>query len=150
MSNPMRRAGTSASAPSSARASAAFEDILAGHSDRVRRIATELRAILFEAVPDVVEKGNRGWHGVAYHHSVAGYFCGIFPAEDQVKLGFEFGALLNDPGILTGAGSQVRYVVLRSMRDVRRGAIKKLIEEALALPPERSIKLGLLRALRDH
>ena len=56
--------------------------------------------------PEAVEKAYPSWHGIGYRLPESGYFCGICPLADSVKLGFEFGVLLPDPqGLLEGQGS---------------------------------------------
>ena len=67
-----------------------------------------------------------------------------------MKLGFEFGVLLNDPdGVLEGMGQQVRYVVIKEGQAIPEGAIKQLLEAAVGLPHQRGVKLGLVRNLKD-
>ena len=88
-------------------------DIFASHTRDIRDLTRCLRELVRVAAPAATEKVCPGWHGFGFHDPKAGYFCGIFPQTDSVKLGFEFGRLLPDPqGLLQGDGKQVRYVVL--------------------------------------
>ena len=122
------------------------DDILAGLMPEVHALAQRLRQLVRETVPEAAEVANPGWHSLGYHHPEAGYFCGIFPQEDKVKLGFEFGALLPDPdGVLEVVGKQLRYLVLEQGAAVSESAIKKLLIDATNLPDLRAAKLALLR-----
>ncbi len=70
-----------------------------------------LRGLIRDALPEVEEAARPGWHAIGYRHPDQGYLCGIFPHDDAVKLGFEFGMLLPDPDrLLSGDGKQLRYV----------------------------------------
>jgi hypothetical protein len=122
------------------------EHILTGHTPEVREICEALRSLVRSAVPEASETAYPSWHGIGYTHPQTGYFCAIFPHQDLVKLGFEYGILLPDPDrLLVGDGKQVRYVVIRQRADMRAEAIQKLIEAALSLPAERDAKLCLIR-----
>lgn len=122
------------------------EHILTGHSPEVRELCEALRSLVRVEVPDAIEVAYPSWHGIGYHHPRCGYFCAIFPMNDYVKLGFEFGVLLPDPdGLLTGDGKQVRYAIIRQQADIRVEAIRKLIQAALSLPPERAVKLWMIK-----
>ena len=132
----------------STRKSVTPDDILAGHSLEVRGLAENLRRVIKETVPDAEEVAYPVWHGIGYRHSEAGYFCGIFPQHESVKLGFEFGVLLPDPeGVLGGDGRQVRYVTIEQGRGIPSEAIRKLVLAALSLPTSREAKLWLVRAM---
>jgi len=129
------------------RATTQPEDILASHNPEVRALAERLRKIIHDTVPAAIEAAYPGWHSIGYHHPDSGYFCGIFPQNDRVKLGFEFGVLLPDPDrLLEGAGTQVRYVNIRDRKDIRVRALKKLLVEAINLPDRRETKLGLIKS----
>jgi hypothetical protein len=122
------------------------EHILTGHSPEVRELCEALRSLVRVEVPDAIEVAYPSWHGIGYHHPSCGYFCAIFPMNDYVKLGFEFGVLLPDPdGLLTGDGKQVRYAIIQQQADIRVEAIRKLIQAALSLPPERAVKLWMIK-----
>ena len=122
------------------------EQILAGHTPEVRQLCETLRSLVLAEAPEAWEVAYPSWHGIGYHHPTCGYFCAIFPMEAYVKLGFEFGVLLPDPErLLTGAGKQVRYVMVRQPADIRAEAIARLIQAALSLPPERDAKLWMIK-----
>jgi hypothetical protein len=101
------------------------EHILTGHTPEVRELCEALRSLVRAEVPEASEVAYPSWHGIGYHHPTCGYFCAIFPVNDYVKLGFEFGVLLPDPdGLLTGDGKQIRYVNLRQQADIQARANK--------------------------
>ena len=122
------------------------EEILTGHTPEVRELCEALRSLVRAEVPEAIEVAYPSWHGIGYHHPRCGYFCAIFPMKDTIKLGFEFGVLLPDPeGMLTGDGKQVRYVNIHRQADIRAEAIRQLIQAALSLPPERDVKLWMIK-----
>ena len=117
------------------------EDIVANHSPEVRRLVERLRTLITETVPLATEHPYPVWHGIGYRHPQQGYFCGIFPQQDQVKVGFEYGLLLPDPeGLLKGSGKRVRYMHVHNLGELREDALKALLLAAINLQ-----KLGTSR-----
>lgn len=122
-------------------------DILASHTAEICRIVETLRSLIHKAVPQAREKAQPRWHSLNFSHPEAGYFCGIFPFQNEVKLIFEFGVLLADlEGLLQGNAKQIRYVLLRNQEDINTHRIQKLIEAALELPHSRATKLALIQS----
>jgi Uncharacterized conserved protein len=79
--------------------------LLSAEPPEVAQLLLRLRDVVREAHPDLQEKVNLGWHGIAYRHSRAGYVCGLFPRGNGVNVGFEHGADHPDPhGRLVGTG----------------------------------------------
>lgn len=108
------------------------DDILADYPPMVRALTERLRTLVRETIPTATETAYPVWRGIGYRAPECGYFCGIFPQRDHVKLGFEHGASLSDPdGLLEGSGKQVRYVIVRTGKDIRKRAIKKLLVTAV-------------------
>lgn len=100
-----------------------------GLSPRTHQLAERLRQLIRKVVPEVEEAGYPGWKLIGYRYRR--YFCFIAPQTDRVCLGFEHGISLPDPdGLLEGTGKQVRYVVIRSAKDLRVAPLKKLIQLA--------------------
>ena len=63
-----------------------------------------------------------------------GTVCGFMAGKEHVTFIFLRGAALPDPeGLLEGTGKSVRHVKVRTMNDVRKPALKKLIVEAAKL-----------------
>ena len=122
-------------------------DLLIDHTPDVRLLVQAVRAIIFEVVPEASETAHPSWRSLNYRHPQSGYFLGIFPMRDTVRLAFEFGVLLPDPGnLLTGEGRQVRYLDLRDQAAFPTEALKEFILAALALPASRQVKLALIQS----
>ena len=48
-----------------------------------------------------------------------------------MNLGFMYGAELDDPeGLLEGTGKLLRHIKIRSLEELRRAAVKSLVEQA--------------------
>lgn len=63
-----------------------------------------------------------------------GTLCGFMTGKEHVTFIFLRGAALPDPeGLLEGTGKSVRHVKVRTVADVKRPALKKLIVEAAKL-----------------
>ncbi len=106
--------------------------ILGSHSSKVRSLANRLRLFIRKTIPEVEERAYPGWHGIGFRHPAAGYLCGIFPQEKCVKLYFEHGRLLPDPGkLFTGKGNQTGQIVFRKLGDIRRQPLQQLLHESV-------------------
>jgi hypothetical protein len=90
---------------------AGLAELLADHSDDIQALFRRLRQAILTAVPELIERVYPGWHGLGFHHPDRGYLLAIFPMEDEVKVGFEYGAHLPDPyELLSGTGRRLRYL----------------------------------------
>ncbi|WP_433284590.1 hypothetical protein ACQPZQ_25210 [Pseudonocardia sp. CA-142604] len=88
-----------------------LEELLVGEPPAVAALVHRLRAVVRAAHPDLRERVNSGWHGLAFHHPRAGYVCALFPRDGGVNVGFEHGGDLPDPhGRLLGEGRRTRDV----------------------------------------
>jgi hypothetical protein len=118
--------------PKARRTVTSAEELLAEFPVEVRALAEQLRRLVREMVPTASEQVYPGWKALGYRDPQSGYFCGIFPQADHVRLLFEHGAALPDPeGLLTGSTRQVRFIEVRRARDIRSGAIRRLLRAAL-------------------
>ncbi len=119
--------------PSSRKPNATAADILRPFPPDVRKTAKEMQRLVKEAIPTATEHPYIGWKGIGYRDPQAGYFAGIFPQPDHVRLLFEHGAMLDDPdGILRGDNvRQVRWIVLRPGAHIPRAAIMRMLRRAL-------------------
>lgn len=109
------------------------EAFLASYSPDVQAIANALRRLVKATVPEVQERVVLGWQLIGYRVPDgvrSRYFCFVAPQADVVRLGFEYGVLLDDQAQLEGDGSQVRYVSIRSLEAVDTGRLSQLIAEA--------------------
>lgn len=123
------------------------DDILAGHSPAIIVLANKLRNIIKATIPEASEVAYPVWHAVGLRHPEAGYFCGIFPYKDHIKIYFEYGRFLpSDDRMLEGSGRKTRYIFIRTPKDIKVAAFKKLLKASINfkknLPPNRA-KLGV-------
>lgn len=108
------------------------ESLLAGYPPPVRILAERLRDIVRATIPDAEERVQPGWRALGYHDPHAGYFCGIFPQHGCVRIYFERGRWLADPdGLLEGDGRRTRMMVIRTARDIRAPALRRLLRRAV-------------------
>ena len=92
-----------------------------------------------KAIRELVSKTVKGceeyvspWKTPAFDSN--GPLCVFVVQKDHVTLAFLRGAILPDPDkLLQGTGKGVRNLKLRTLDDVRRPGVKKLIEEAAKL-----------------
>lgn len=121
-----------------------FEDVIAGFSAEVERIARGLRDLIDSVHPDAVEVPRPGERTAGYgvgpkKMSDTYVYIGVY--QKYVNLGFYHGASLPDPkGLLDGAGKQLRHVKVHSLIDVGQPALRNFVEAALM---ERREALGL-------
>ena len=108
--------------------------------DDVCDFALELREFVLEVAPEVSE--TIAFKALCYYKPgqpygvIGGNVCMIGPRDDTLHLGFIHGASLADPGgLLQGTAKAKRYIELRSSKDIRRPAFKKLIRAAIAHEP---------------
>lgn len=91
-----------------------------------------LRDLVLEQAPDAVERVRPGWRLLGFE--LRQYFCGIAPQRDHVRLLFERGAELDDPGgQLRGMGTQVRYLRFDLPEDVDPAQVQHFLALAIAL-----------------
>lgn len=125
-----------------------IEAFLEKFSEPVRDLASSLIDIVSTAATDAKMGVRVGWGCVAFTHPRVGYFAGVFVAESQVRVGFEFGVLLDDPArSLTGTGSQMRYLDVPFAKPVPAQYVAELVRQAIDLPPEASIRRMMVREL---
>lgn len=88
-----------------------------------------------KTVEGAQETGYPGWHAIGYRHPTVGYFCGIFPSKDRVKLFFEYGSTLPDPGglLLGGPKMRGRYLEFKNVQDIDGQAIVQFLVAATAM-----------------
>jgi len=108
--------------------------------DDLAELALELQAFVREIAPGLNE--TISFNSICYYkpdapyRTIGGNVCMIGRKDDCLDLGFIHGAGLPDPdGLLKGKARYARHVEIRSRRDVRRGAFRKLIGAAIAYTP---------------
>jgi hypothetical protein len=111
------------------------EDFLALYPDPVRDVGLALRATILATLPRIEETVDRPGRivGYGFGRGYADTICTIIPSKSGIKLGIVNGASLDDPdGLLEGAGKRHKYVIVKSVADARRAAVKRLLKSALA------------------
>ena len=94
-------------------------------------VAKAVRALMKKAVKGVEEYVNP-WMIPSFDSN--GPLCCFMVGKEHVTFAFMRGAALPDPEkLLEGTGKGVRHVKLRSVADVKRPGVKKLIAEAAKL-----------------
>lgn len=113
-----------------------FQFILDLKSQEVIDLFSDARQYLLELAPDCNE--------LVYHtHALTSVFsisdklsdafCMLPIYTNHVNLGFNKGALLNDPNkLLTGTGNLIRHIDIKTPSDYRNPEVTELIKEAIA------------------
>lgn len=126
---------------------AAISKLLESSNRPVCEAFDDLVAFVHSAVPEATAKVNPGWRSLNFSHARVGYFCGLFPFEDHLRVVFEFGVLLPDPaGLFDDRQKQIASITIRRRRDIRRRALRRMLLDAIALPADRATRLALVRA----
>ncbi len=102
-----------------------------------------MRRLILEITPDSWEAFRPGWRALVYRRKGVGYFCGLFPRADRVRLYFEYGVLLPDPArILQGETRQTRTIDFSVPGDIEalRPALDMMIREAAAFVRPRGFR----------
>ena len=121
-----------------------FDDALADSSDRVQEIARQLRALIVDVYPDVVEvpwpKQRIVGYGVG-PKKMSEHFCYIGAHRDHANLGFYYGAELPDPeGLMEGTGQKLRHIKARDTEGIDLSSLRRYVQLAL---DERKETLGI-------
>jgi hypothetical protein len=113
-----------------------FDELMAGVEPELVRIARRLRALVRSVDKDAVETVRLGDHAATYGigpRKMTDGYAYIMPMRGYVNLGFYQGALLADPDrLLEGTGKGLRHVKIRTLAEVDRPAVRKLVAAALA------------------
>jgi len=93
------------------------EAFLEPYPARMRQIAERLRRVVSDAVPEAIERVRPGWRLIGYDLPLRArprYFAFVAPEDAHVHLGFEYGALMDDPNKALGGRElrRVRFVTL--------------------------------------
>ena len=111
-----------------------FEDAVAKAGPKARDLAYQLRTLVAEVMPNVVEvpwpKMRMASYGVGPKKK-SEHFCYVSAQKDDVNLGFYYGAELPDPDeLLQGTGKLLRHVKIREVKAIRSRALRRLLEVA--------------------
>ena len=114
-------------------------------------VAKAVRTLVKKTVKGVEEYVNP-WKIPSFDSN--GPLCCFMVGKQHVTFAFLRGAALPDPEkLLEGTGKGVRHVKLRSVADVKRPGVKKLIAEAAKLnkkDPASGIMVGMEKRKRKH
>ena len=114
-------------------------------------VAKAVRGLVKKTVKGVEEYVNP-WKIPSFDSN--GPLCCFMVGKQHVTFAFLRGAALPDPEkLLEGTGKGVRHVKLRSVADVKRPGVKKLIAEAAKLnkkDPASGIMVGMEKRKRKH
>lgn len=117
-----------------------LDGLLEPHAPAVRDVYRALVDLVREAVPDTSEQLDLPDRLLAFGFGPPGgirmrdFAIGLIPHTAHVNVQLHDGALLDDPtGIVEGTGKRVRHVKCRSLDDVGRPALRRLVEEQAAL-----------------
>lgn len=122
-------------------------NLFAAYGPEVAALAEQAASLVEAEVPSARHAVREGWQCLAFTHPDVGYFCGVFPRAGVAQVGFEFGTLLPDPeGLLQGGGAQLRYVALVPGEPFPSRALAALLEAAVALPPDASVRRSMAQA----
>ncbi len=112
-----------------------FEQVVQPIPPQIAALAYQLRDILSEVYPDVLETPRPAEQHADYGISsnqraeIFGYIC---PLKDYVRLGFYYGAALPDPNrLLQGQGKRLRHIKIYSPAEAERPEVRQLLEAAV-------------------
>ena len=116
----------------------AWIDKYVAKAGKMQGVLKGLRALVKKSVSGCEEYVNP-WKIPSFDSN--GTLCGFMTGKEHVTFIFLRGAALPDPeGLLEGTGKHVRHVKVRTMADVKKPALKKLIVEAAKLNKRKPIK----------
>ncbi len=119
---------------------AAIKDFLSKYDQQVYEHALKIRKLLLESLPDITEQLDLPAKMIAYCYGqkYTELICVIIPSKKGLKLGFNRGNELPDPGhLLEGKGKISRYVQIGEEKQINYTAVKELILHALVAYKER-------------
>ena len=92
-----------------------------------RKLLQALRALIHSSVPKGTEQFK--WSRPVYAASKD--ICYLVSNKKHVNLGFINFEKIGDPeGLLEGTGKNMRHVKIKSMKDIQKAVLKKMIKEA--------------------
>jgi len=118
------------------------EAFLSQYDEQVFRNAVMLRKTLFANLPDIIEQIDIPAIMIAYSYGqkYSELICTIIPSKKGLKLGFNWGAEIQDPDkLLQGKGKISRYVEIKSEEQIKSKAIKDLLESVLKIYKQKSL-----------
>jgi hypothetical protein len=113
---------------------AAYQEMLTSFPPEVRELATAVRALILDVMPQAFEvvwaRQRTAGYGTG-PKKMSEHFCWIAPQRDYVDIGFNYGSELPDPArLLEGTGRLFRHVKVRSLDDVKNPALREMVQTA--------------------
>ena len=108
----------------------------AHYDDGIAARAYELRDLVLEMLPDIIEQIDipARMAGYCYGQKYVDLICTIIPSKNGLKLSFNRGTELHDPtGMLQGSGKISRYVEVKDSAQINSVAVRELLSAALTL-----------------
>ena len=117
-----------------------FDEVIAKAPPEVQALARAARELLAEVMPGVTEvpwaRQRIAGYGVG-PKKMSQHFCYLAPFKTHLNFGFMYGAQLPDPeNLLEGSGANLRHVKIRSLADLERPALRRLVEAASRCLPK--------------
>ena len=110
------------------------DTFLAKYDQQVHTHALILREVLFKNLPNIIEQIDIPARMIAYCYGqkYVEMICTIIPSKKGLKLGFSYGVDLPDPEkLLEGTGKISRYIEIKSDKQIKSAALKKLLLSSL-------------------
>lgn len=118
---------------------------------KLEDVSQALRALVKKSIKDVEEYVNP-WKIPSFDSN--GPLCCFMVGKEHVTFAFMRGAALPDPEkLLEGTGKGVRHVKLRSLADVKKPGVKKLLLDAAKLnkkDPPSGMMVGMEKRKRKN
>lgn len=113
----------------------------------VQKLALDLRSVVLRVLAPCHENIYDAYSAVAIGYGsserLSDGICHIAVYSQHVNLGFNQGALLDDPrDVLKGNGKRIRHLTIKSPEDLTRPEIRSFLKQALNLAREDARKLG--------
>jgi hypothetical protein len=116
----------------------AWIDAYVEKAGKLKGVTKGLRALVKKTIAASEEYVNP-WKIPSF--DLNGAVCGFMAGKEHVTFVFLRGAALPDPeGLLEGTGKSVRHVKVRTVADVKRPGLKRLIVEAAKLNKREPVK----------
>jgi hypothetical protein len=115
------------------------ELFLDAYPPAIRALSLELRRLVHEMAPELIERVRSGWALIGYDLPIGRrrrYLAFIAPETEHVHLGFEVGALMRPRPELAGAHlhlKKVRFLTYRPGERPDSTLVTELVREAIAI-----------------
>jgi hypothetical protein len=115
-----------------------LEKFLADFTPEVAALALQLRQMILELVPDVLEQIDEpaSLLSYGYANTYKNTICVLIPQNDRVNFGFPKGTELSDPAkLLEGTGKKARHVKVRTEEQAKSKPLRELLLASIEATP---------------